>query len=203
MKKPARHSSSDGATPAQRSALDDPKRLLAGFSHASSISFATPDQRLRYHVVNRALAEIHGISVDAHDQMSVRDLLKEVAAEVEPVFKLVMMSGEPVLNFGLAATLPGRTQPGYWIGNYFPIRDRAGRVTQVGVIVIEVTKQKKLERSLHNLSISLLASHSKGQLGLARELLRSLNRYHTALTIDIGRLITRPPSSVAAVDASR
>lgn len=190
----------DGGILKTPSVFDDSKRLLQGFSHASSIGFAALDNHLRYRTVNNALAAIHGMPSEALHGSSVRDVMEDVAAEIEPVFKLVMVSGEPVLNFGLAAKLPRRTEAGYWIRNYFPIRDKAGRVEQVGVIVVEVTQQKKLERALRKLSLELLDADNKEKLSLARELHRSLNQYYDAFTVSVGRLISQPPKSLDAVE---
>src|SRR5207237_7173762 len=39
----------------------------------------------------------------------------------------------------------------HWIVNYFPIKNAAGRVKQVGAVVVDISKQRKLEDALSSL----------------------------------------------------
>jgi DNA-binding CsgD family transcriptional regulator len=63
-------------------------------------------------------------------------------------------------DFEVAAKLPSRTAPGRWNESYFPIKDEAGQVQHVGVIVLELTRRKYLEASVLRLSdkLTLLGS---------------------------------------------
>jgi DNA-binding CsgD family transcriptional regulator len=51
--------------------------------------------------------------------------------------------------------LPSRRGTGHWSESYFPIKDHGGAVQQVGVIVFELTKRKKLEAALFRLTDKL------------------------------------------------
>ena len=126
-------------------AIQESASLFAAFSNASAIGLALCDKQLRYRAINSALAAMNGIPAKAHLGNSMRDILGEVAAEVEPPLRRVFVTGQAVLLDDLRATLPTRTKPGYWIRDYFPIKDAGGRVQQVGTLIVEVTAQRKLE----------------------------------------------------------
>ena len=69
-----------------------------------------------------------------------------------------------MLNFEISSILPTRTEPGHWIEHFIPIKDRNGRVTQVGGVVVEITEQKKLEGSLRSVSERLREEKKRQQV---------------------------------------
>jgi signal transduction histidine kinase len=97
------------------------------------------------------------------------------------------MSGEAVC-FELAATLPTRTETGHWIENYLPVKGRSGRVNQVAAITVEVTAQRKLEKSFRNLADDLLWTGNQEYRRLAGALHDSINAYHAVISTSLGRL---------------
>jgi formate hydrogenlyase transcriptional activator len=115
---------------------------------APNVGFAIWDDHLRYVYVNEALAQMHGIPVAAHYGKTVRHILGDVAPRIEAALRQVFTTGEAVSNFELVATLPARTEPGYWIGSYFPIAEREGRITHVGVVVVELSDRRNLQERL-------------------------------------------------------
>ena len=66
---------------------------------------------------------------------------------VEPILRQVLLTGEPVTNVPLALHLPTRPEVGHWVVHYFPMNDASGRVTRIGVVVVEVTEQKNWKTS--------------------------------------------------------
>ena len=130
----------------------DPGPLLAEFSDASTVGFAICDDQLRFQAINNTLAAMNGIPAGAHPGRTVREILGKSAAPVESMFQRVLATGRPVLGVEIAAKLPTRTEVGYWVEDFFPIRDEAGRVKQLGAMVVEITKQKRLEYLLRNLT---------------------------------------------------
>ena len=59
-----------------------------------------------------------------------------------------MATGQPIWNFEISCTLYNRTEPGYWMEHYIPIKDATGKVAQIGIVAVEITEKKKLEESL-------------------------------------------------------
>ncbi len=169
--------------------LDESRRLLNAFSAASVIGLSVCDDELRFLGVNDALAAMNGFTPEAHIGRTVRDVLKAAAAQPEPALQRVLTSGEGVC-FELTATLPTRADAGYWIENYFPIKGRAGKVNQIATITVEVTAQRKLEKSFRNLADELRWTGNQEYRRLADALHASINAYHAVITTSLGRLTT-------------
>jgi formate hydrogenlyase transcriptional activator len=136
-------------------ALIESEQLLSTYFSASKVGFCILDTDFRYLAINRNLAEMNGVSPGDHLGRNVREILGDFAGIIEPQFKRVLETKQPVLNLELSFTLPTRTEPGHWVEHYFPIKDPSGKVRQIGVVAIEVTEQRKLEESLRGVSKTL------------------------------------------------
>jgi hypothetical protein len=176
-------------------AIQESASLFAAFSNASAIGLALCDKQLRYQAINSALAAMNGFPAKTHLGNSVYDILGDVAAEVEPLLHRVFVTGQAVLLHDLRATLPTRTKPGYWIRDYFPIKDVEGRVQQVGTLIVEVTAQRKLEQFFREPDSELPHTKTKENWWLSRELHNSVNQYHQTLATSLDRLIHQPEKS--------
>jgi transcriptional regulator with PAS, ATPase and Fis domain len=172
--------------------IQESASLFAAFSSASAIGLALCDKRLRYQAINSALAAMNGVPAKTHLGTSVRDILGDVAAEVEPLLHRVFDTGQGVSLHDLRATLPTRTKPGYWIRHYFPIKDAKGRVQQVGTLIVEVTAQRKLEDLFREPASELPHTTTTENWWFSRELHKSINQYHAALITSLDRLIQQP-----------
>jgi hypothetical protein len=113
---------------------------------------------------------MNGVPAETHLGNSVHDILGDVGAEVEPLLRRVFVTGQAVLLRDLRATLPTRTKPGYWIRDYFPIKDAGGRVQQVGTLIVEVTAQRKLEEYFREPASELPHTKTKENWWLSLEL---------------------------------
>jgi hypothetical protein len=176
-------------------AIQESASLFAAFSNASAIGLALCDKQLRYQAINSALAAMNGVPAKTHLGNSVYDILGDVAAEVEPLLHRVFVTGHALLLHDLRATLPTRTKPGYWIRDYFPIKDAEGRVQQVGTLIVEVTAQRKLEEFFREPASELPHTKTKENCWLSRELHNSVNQYHATLATSLDRLIQQPEKS--------
>jgi formate hydrogenlyase transcriptional activator len=135
-------------------ALNDPEKLLAAYFSSSTVGLAIFDRDLHYIAVNHTLAEINGIPAHEHLGKTPRDVLGDLADVVEPEFRRVIATREPV-SIELTATLPTRREAGHWMAHYIPIQDETGNVTRVGAVVVEITAQKKAEETLQDVGIRL------------------------------------------------
>src|SRR5437868_12962189 len=115
---------------------------------------------------------MNGVSPTTHLRKTLREILGDAANAVEPSFRRVFVTGQPLLNVEVSVELPTRTEVGHWLESYFPVKDDAGRVKRVSAVVIEITKQKKLEESVRSLSAKLEDE---------RERLRTLLEVHRTL----------------------
>jgi len=132
---------------ARPEALADPEKLLAAYFSSSNVGLCILNRDFRYIAINSALAEINGIPAADHLGKTVREVLGEVADRLEPEFQRVFHEREPV-NFEVSGTLTTRNEAGHWIVHYLPIQDASGEVTRIGVVVVEITTQKQLEKGL-------------------------------------------------------
>jgi PAS domain S-box-containing protein len=125
-------------------AFSEPEQFVAAFLNSATIGLGIVDTDLRFQAVNHALARMNGLEPKAHLGKTVNQVLGSAARHVEPWFRRVLATEQPSENVEITALLPTRKEVGHWIENYFPIRDRAGRVKQVAATVVEVTLPQRL-----------------------------------------------------------
>jgi formate hydrogenlyase transcriptional activator len=130
----------------------EPEKLLAAYFSSASVGLCILDKDLRYISINNALAEMNGVPAFRHIGKTVREVLGDIAALLEPNLHRVLETGKPIFNFELNAWLPHRSEGGRWIEHYFPIKDSNGIVTRIGVIAMEITEKEKLKASLDQVS---------------------------------------------------
>lgn len=144
--------------------LIESEPLLTAYFNASKVGLCILDRDFRYLAINQTLAEMNGIPAEEHLGKSIRESLGDVAELVELQLKRVLETQQPVLNLEISATLPTRTEPGHWIEHYIPIKDSSGKTKQIGVVVVETTRQKRLEESLHWVSETLRREKKRQQV---------------------------------------
>jgi formate hydrogenlyase transcriptional activator len=156
--------------PAQ--ALLESEQLLTTYFSAYKVGLCILDADFRYLAINTMMATMNGIPAEAHLGKSVRELLGDFAEVVEPQFKRVLATGQPILDLEISSVIPTRTEPGHWIEHYIPIPGPTGEITQIGVVVVEITEQKKLEESLRDISQTLREEKKRQQvlMEVSREL---------------------------------
>lgn len=132
--------------------LIEPQQSLAALLDSSIVGIGICDRQLRFQAINQTLASMNGVPARAHIGKKLHQILGDVAPRVAPAFEHVFETGEPLANFKLAAKLPARQETGNWIEDYYPIRDRSGKIVQVGAIVFEVSTTKGIDQTTHRLT---------------------------------------------------
>jgi PAS domain-containing protein len=127
--------------------LIDTDRLLAEFLKSSNVGLGIIDDQLRYKALNVRLAEMNGIAAESHLGKTLREVLGDVASQVEPAIKRVLATGEPIFNFMLHGTMPGRDEATRFVDHFLPLKDANGKVKQVGAVVVELRPDTKPESS--------------------------------------------------------
>jgi two-component system, cell cycle sensor histidine kinase and response regulator CckA len=125
------------------------EQRLNSFFTGATAGLGHIDQDLRYLQVNQTLADMNGVPAAQHVGKTVREVVPTLADAIEPHIHEVLCTGKTVLNFELGGETPH--QPGVgrnWVCSMFPISGNDGGVGSVGVIVVEVTEQKRVERAL-------------------------------------------------------
>lgn len=129
------------------------KRQLAEIEaiyNTAPVGLSVVDRDMRFVRVNRRLAEINGVSVQAHLGRGVGEIVPDLLPFVEPLFQQVLDTGQPLHNVELQGETPA--QPGVqrtWLEHYTPLYDEMGQVMGVNVVVEEVTERKRREHLAH------------------------------------------------------
>jgi PAS domain S-box-containing protein len=127
------------------------------------------DANMKYIRLNERLAQINGLPVAAHMGRTIREVLPEIADQLEPLYRQVMESGEPILDLEMSGIVP--SQPGvmrHWLLCYYPQKDAQGRTIGVNSIVQEITDLKKSEQRLRESEQRLRTGVEVAGVGVAK-----------------------------------
>jgi PAS domain S-box-containing protein len=116
---------------------------------SAPIGLAVLDRDLRYIRVNERLAEINGCSPAEHIGKTVREIVPDLADTVEPLFRRLFETGEPLVNLeiqGETAAQPGVKRT--WLENWYPLHDCAGQIVGINSTIEEITERKRTEQAL-------------------------------------------------------
>lgn len=107
------------------------------------------DTNLRFVRINEHLANINGCSVSEHIGRTIRDILPEMADQLEPFYQRVIESGKPIINQEVCGFI--QSQPrmkGCWLISYHPLKQADGQVLGINVMVQDITERKQNENAL-------------------------------------------------------
>ena len=170
-------------------AIESVNRLDAVLA-ASPIGQAFVDRELRYVHVNATLAALHGVPIENHLNRPIHDVLPGWARELEPLFRQVFETGQPVLDREIALPAPDGGQFQLLV-SCFPVRDAAGDVRWVGVTKANLTglraSEARLRRVVESPLIGIGFYDLDGRITGANEALMDLLGY-TAEEIQAGAL---------------
>lgn len=125
--------------------------MLESLVEQAAVGLAFFDAELRCVRTNDAFAWVGGRPAAEHIGRHLRDVVGEVAAaDVEPVVRQVLATGVPVTDVALPVAPDGPGAGRELLATYYPVRAR-GEVTGVGVVVTEVTAERRSERRLRQL----------------------------------------------------
>ncbi len=120
-------------------------------AYASPAAICILDSEQRYVWVNHEFSAINGISASGHLGKTIREVLGDFAGYIEPYFHGVLSSRQPTLNAEVSALHPLTKTHVHWRIHLFPIANKIESIGRVGIVVIEATKEKKLERAVQDL----------------------------------------------------
>ncbi len=107
------------------------------------------DTDLRYLRCNEKLAEINGISAADHIGRTLREIVPEIAETMEPVYRRIIETGEPVIDVEASMTVGTDSQKKrYFSACYYPVKSEDGIVRGVSSIVQEITARVEVDKAL-------------------------------------------------------
>ncbi|MBN8230689.1 response regulator [Corallococcus macrosporus] len=116
---------------------------------SSPVGLSLLDRDLRFVRANQRMATLDGLSVDAYPGRTLAQVLPRYAAQLEPLLRRVMETGEAAEELGF--TLEHPDTPGgavYVMASYHPVRTARGEVVGVGSVLVDVTRHKQAEAEL-------------------------------------------------------
>ncbi|WP_375767355.1 PAS domain-containing protein [Archangium gephyra] len=133
--------------------------LLDTLLATAPVGLSFVDRDLRYVRINHALAALNGSSVERTVGRTVREVIPEMAATVEPYYRHVLETGEPLLDLEVSGTTPGLAgERGHWLVSYYPVWDGRGQVFIVGAVVVDITDRKRAEERMAQLDALVAAA---------------------------------------------
>jgi two-component system CheB/CheR fusion protein len=128
---------------------DEAVALLDTLVGGAPVGIAFFDPGLRYVRVNRELARINGLSVEAHLGRSIFEALPKMPPQVGQDLREVLRTGRPIVNVDVSGETPAHPgEPHDWIASYYPVHASNGELLGVGAIVIDITDRKRHSREL-------------------------------------------------------
>jgi PAS domain S-box-containing protein len=116
------------------------------------------DRDLRFVRLNDALADINGQDVRSHLGQPLRVALPHLADQLEPLYRAVLASGQPIIN--MEVTGETRAAPGcerHWLVSYYPVAAPAMPPIGVGVVVVDISAIRQAEQALRTSETNLRA----------------------------------------------
>lgn len=177
-------------------------RFLTALIGHSPLGVGIWDRRLRFRVVNNALASMNGHLKEDHLGKSLHHMIGPLAEQVAPARERVFATGELLSDVHYGGLLPTRNEIGHWIETCFPLRDNAGKIAYVAAVILEVTQIIKLQQSVQQLAGALRDANSaldERQVPVPAEL-ESLLRHCVSQLCTISDFLT--PTLLANIAAS-
>ncbi|WP_309896973.1 PAS domain-containing protein [Archangium sp.] len=133
--------------------------LLDTLVATAPVGLSFVDRELRHVRLNHAMAAINGVPVSETLGRTLHEVLPELAPTLEPFYRRVLDTGEPMLDVEVTGSTPGLAGgQGNWLVSYYPVWNRRGQVFLVGAVVVDITDRKRAEESLAQLDALVAAA---------------------------------------------
>jgi len=159
--------------------------LVDTLTMTASIGMAFLDCELRFVHINRLLAEIHGLPVAEHVGRTMQEVAPQRADALEPLFRRVLETGEPIINLELnGETAAWSGVERHWQASFCPVSAADGQIVGVGIVVQDITERKQAEAVMRaGDELLAIVSHDlknpltviKGRAGLLQRQVRSMD----------------------------
>ena len=120
---------------------------LSTIYQTAPVGIAFVDNQLRFVSANDYYAEMNGIAAAAHLGRSLRQVLPDLADELEHAYRRVITTGQPIV--GLEVHGVTKAQPEIerdWLVGHYPVTDSHGFCLGVSTVVEEITERKRFDQ---------------------------------------------------------
>lgn len=119
--------------------------LLETLRSEAPVGFAFLDTEFRIVQLNEPLAEINGAPAEEQVGRTVAEVVPDVWAQMEPIYREVLASGEAATNLEVEREQGATRERRHWLASYYPVRIEE-EVIGLGVIVVDITERVEAER---------------------------------------------------------
>ena len=120
--------------------------LLDALYGSAPVGLGFWDRELRYVRVNEALARINERPAEDHVGRTFREVVPQLADDLELIARGVLETGEAVIGLEIAAGTPTRPEVlRHWRASYYPVLGPDGEPIGVGAVVEETTERRHAE----------------------------------------------------------
>ncbi|MEG4810019.1 PAS domain S-box protein [Microcoleus sp. F8-D3] len=141
--------------------------LIDSLLEASPLAICFMDREMRFIRINQVLAELNGLPIEQHLGQDFRQLLPEHAAKFAPIIQQVLATGQPVLNLEMSGEPDGKPGYfGYWLANYYPVKNERAEIIGVGLIITDITAAKQTELALRESEIRFRSVVESNMIGI-------------------------------------
>ena len=133
----------------KRLEVASPARQLAELEHlyrTAPVGLCFVDRDLRYLHINERMAAMNGKPASEHIGRTVQEVIPGVALEVANIYRRVIETGEPALDFEVSGTTPGWS--GTALVSFYPLTLEDGAVQGVSTVVQDITERMQAEERL-------------------------------------------------------
>lgn len=173
----------------QREEIERREAQLEAFFSNAPVGLAIIDKDLLFQRINEPFSQLNGL--DSREQVGkpIRHVIADLFSQIEPLLRKVARTGEPVLNHEVKGPVPFKPgMTGWWLKSLFPITKDGDVVTQMGIVVQDITELKRAESAVRRLSGRLLQIRDDERRRLARDLHDSLGQTLTAVKMNLSYL---------------
>ena len=132
---------------ATKAKSDETVAVLDAFLQNAPVGMAFFDKELRYVHVNKSLADVNRLPIEAHLGKTARETMPAYPEELLSEFEAVLTTGQVIMN--RVVGLEGSETGEIWQLNLFPVR-RDGESIGLGVIAQAVTERFRTEERLRD-----------------------------------------------------
>ena len=131
---------------------------LSAIYRATPTGLAFVDTELRYVSINDHLAEINRLPAAAHIGRTLREVLGDLADQIEPLYQRIIEQGQPITDVEVRRQgAAGPEAERVWLTSHHPVKNEQGRVLGVSAVVQEITARKRAEETLRNIAAGVSA----------------------------------------------
>ena len=141
-------------------ALEQSRAEIETLYDTAPVGLTLLDRDLRYVRINQKMHEISGALADRDIGRTVREVVPQVADQVEPIYRKILETGEPVVNVPVTLPLsPDTGEMRHFLSSYHPVLDRHGRPVGINAVIQDVTELKRMHE--HSLAPDVGASRRR------------------------------------------